>query len=372
MKTINKLLLTSSLLGAVSLNAVSYEYPSLYKDPRVMGMGGANIAVGGEASALFSNPAGLANMKKEEGLELDLLNLNGQFSTNAISLMSDMGDAADETAMLTVFEKYQGSNNHIGFNDFSSVSYRHTDLAWSVGVLAGLQLNFATHALASTSGLIEINAYVLTPGIVGGLSYDFTDNFHLGLGLKSLTGKSIKSGVTLSQLLTLTNDSSTFIEDSMSDFTSTSFDVGAIYDLGNGYWHPQVGVSVMDIGDTKLGVYGTIPMTVNLGMSIQPKLPFLSGWVIALDYIDALNALDADYDAAMGKKIRLGATVDVFNNSWIQISTSVGSYNQALTYGLETRLSILSVVYSSYVEEIGAYAGQETDRRHNLSLSIGW
>ena len=40
-----------------------------------MGIGGANIAVGGYFISIFSNPAGLATLNKNHGCVVDLLGL---------------------------------------------------------------------------------------------------------------------------------------------------------------------------------------------------------------------------------------------------------------------------------------------------------
>ena len=379
MKMTKQLLLTTLFATTSALHATTFEYPSLYKDPRVMGMGGANVAVGGEASALFSNPAGLSTMDSREGLEVDLLNINLAFSENTLDLIDDLDAATTDTQTLTALETYQGSNNHLTLNDYSSLSYKGQSIAWSVGVLAGTQFNFQTHALGSTSGLLDVNGYVLT-GLVTGLSYDFSKDIHIGAGAKVLQGKSMSASLTLSEVLNLSNnnDASTYLEDTyMSDFDTTTFDVGLIYDMdkiipfGN-YWHPSLGLSVLDIGDTALGNYGTIPMTVNLGLSLKPNFPLLSDWVIALDYVDLLDAYDDTYDADMAKRIRFGVKASLLNNSWIKLAGSAGMYNAAATYGFEVRLSLLTLSYSSYAEAIGAYADQNLDRRHNLSIAIGW
>ena len=52
--------------------AMYAENASLYKDPRIMGMGGANVAVGAYSTSVFSNPAGLTNIKKDHGFVVDL------------------------------------------------------------------------------------------------------------------------------------------------------------------------------------------------------------------------------------------------------------------------------------------------------------
>ena len=380
MKIIKNLLITTTLLTSAA-QALTLEYPSLYKDPRVMSMGGANVAVGGESSAMFSNPAGLSRLDPNEGLEVDLINIGLSFSENTLDLLDDLDKANTDSETLAVLEKYQGVNNHLTVNDYSSISYKGESIAWSLGLLPlSSQFNFKTHALGSSSGLLDINAYALS-GLIAGLSYDFTNYLHIGLGAKVLEGKSVTASLSLTEVLDLTDsstDSAQYLEDTyMKDFKTTSYDAGLIIDLdafipyGN-YWRPSIGLSILDIGETKLGDYGTIPTTVNIGALIQPKIPYLSNFLLAVDYIDILDEYATDYDADMGKKWRLGARADIFHNSWVQLTGSGGMYNLEPTYGVEIRLSLLTIAYSSYAEELGAYAGQDLDRRHSLSVALGW
>lgn len=380
MQQLQKLFIMASLATATTLSALTFEYPSLYKDPRVMGMGGANVAVGGEAHALFSNPAGLSRLKILEGVELDILNINVAFSQNTLDLLDELDAANTDSQTLAVLEKFQGENNHLTLNNFSSLSYKGSALAWSVGVLAGTQFNFQTHALGSSSGLLDVNAYVLA-GLVTGFSYDFTEKLHVGFGAKILEGKSMTAALTLTEVLNLTDDSTDsaqYLEDKyMKDFETTSYDVGIIYDLDNllplgSYLHPSLGISVMDIGETKLGDYGTIPTTLNVGMSFRPDFPILSNWLLAVDYIDVTNAYDEKYDADIGKRVRVGAKASLIHNSLLQLTGSTGIYNESPTFGAELRISLLTVNYSNYAEAIGAYASQQLDRRHHLSIAIGW
>ncbi len=339
-----------------------------------MGMGGANVAVGGESSSLFYNPAGLSALKKSEGLEVEIINLTGTVSENTISLMDEMDAATTDQATFDVLEKYQGSNNHLTVQDYSSLAYRGDSIAWSIGILAGTQLNMVTHALGSASGLLEVQGYVLGGAILG-MSYDWNDKLSVGLGAKILQGSGGKVAIPLSDLVS--DNLSDSLDDQFEDFDATTFDIGAMYDLKDiipfgDYWKPTVGLSILNIGETKLGNYGTIPMTVNLGYSVRPDFPLLSDWLFTIDYIDLLDAFDDEYDADMAKRWRIGAQASLFNNSWVQMTGRVGMYNAAPTFGAEFRFTLVTLVYSTYAEEIGAYAGQEEDRRHTFSLAIGW
>src|SRR5512141_1290794 len=74
----------------------SREYPSFYKSPRAMGMGGAYTAIGGRVDSLFYNPAGLINIPQDKGWEVNgfplivPLNISVEASKNVQSFVKDM------------------------------------------------------------------------------------------------------------------------------------------------------------------------------------------------------------------------------------------------------------------------------------------
>jgi hypothetical protein len=380
MKKMTRNLLIGSLVGATALSASTYEYPQVYKDTRIMGMGGANVALGGEAASIFHNPAGLSGMDPEEGIEFDMIRMTGAFSQNTLSFVGDFLDAQDESAMTALLEKYAGENNHLTVNDYSSLSYRGDSIAWSVGILAGANLNFMTHQGLGSEGLLEINGFV-TGAMIAGISYDISDDLHVGLSTKVFQGAAASANLGVVELLEMTDgDPMQYLLDNvMSEFSAVTFDAGVIYDmedilpLGETLM-PSVGVSLQNIGGLELGNYGTVPTMVNVGISFQPDIPFLSDWAFAVDYIDLFNAYysAADLDKDFGKRLRIGARASLFHNSIIQLTGSTGLYNAAFTAGLEMRLLFFTLEAATYAEEIGAYAGQSLDRRYQLTMNIGF
>ena len=378
MINMKKIALTS-LLSSTLMIAGSYEYPSVYKDTRIMGMGGANVAVGGESAAMFYNPAGLSRLDPDDGVEVELFNLNIAFSADTIDFITEVSDAEDETAMIESLEAYYGQNNHLTFNDYSSVSYRGEQFAWSIGVLAGLQGNFQAHTLSHPSGIVEINA-IVTGALVAGIAYDVNDYIHVGTSLKVYQGAGVAKGFDYGDIDGIDADTLT----DGAEFSATTVDLGVIYDLEGlsdivpfsvpfeEVLHPAVGLSVMSIGGAEFGQYGTMPMTFNLGLSIEPEIPVFQNWVFAMDYIDMFNAYGDEYDRDAAKRIRLGAHFSLFDNQWVEASLSTGMYNAAYTFGAELRLGIFDLAYSTYAEAIGAYASQNLDRRHQIMFNIGW
>ena len=47
-------------------------------------------------------------------------------------------------------------------------------------------------------------------------------------------------------------------------------------------------------------------------------------------------------------------------------------YENSPTAGFDVRLLIFTVSYAMYTEEVGAYAGQNKDKRQLLTVDIGW
>lgn len=143
----------------------------------------------------------------------------------------------------------------------------------------------------------------------------------------------------------------------------------------------------MDMDDN----YGKQPMTVNIGASISPEVSFLEHLIVAVDYVDLLNAnetrfynftqsggvvtdvsaQDFEEDDLM-KRLRLGVSLGLLDNSWITTTLNAGLYQGEYTLGADLQLAILKLGFATYAEEIGPKVGDLVDRRYMLSLGIGW
>ncbi len=383
-----KIILSSLLLASSSL-ATTYEYPYLYKEPRALGMGGAYIAVGGTSSSVFYNPAGLSNINKKAGWEVNLLKLSIGWGKNSINFYNDImdaidaqdgdyvqppdGDDADDQAVAInrVIKAYQGENLHLNVNNYSSVSKKFDKFAFTLGLLIDFTNNTIPHQGFGITGVIEEHIS-LTYGPILGFSYDFTKyNLALGASIKYMHREAVDHYFTTREIIEHEDNLDTYITETLkktgSDFSG---DLGILYKVDNlPYTDISFGVSALNIGDLDFGEAGKIPATINAGIAFKPHIPIFD-WTFALDIVDITKNFEQDEDWI--KRIRAGMEVGLLDRWWGGLKLRAGIYQSYLTAGAELRLFLLTAMFTTYEEEVGAYGGQKGDRRYLATLVLGW
>jgi hypothetical protein len=126
----------------------------------------------------------------------------------------------------------------------------------------------------------------------------------------------------------------------------------------------------MNIGDLKFGDAGKLPMTVNLGIAVNPEIPVFDSLIVGLDYVDLFNNYEEDKD--IGKRLRFGGELYLIDRKLLSLGLRAGLYQGYPTFGADLRFLLFTLSYVTYAEEVGAYAGQDEDRRHLVFLNIGW
>ncbi|MDF1883415.1 hypothetical protein JHD49_05615 [Sulfurimonas sp. SAG-AH-194-C21] len=387
-----KIVLTALLGATTSLMALGAEHAYIYKDPRIMGMGGANIAVGGYSSSIFSNPAGLSSIKQKEGFVVDIFSLGVTASSQAQDFISDLNNAGNDTTQIeAVLQKYSGDAFNVSANNYSAISKNSDFFAWSIGILAAAEVNYIVHANGSANGAALEVAGRTYGGVVTGASKDFHTSmgeFDIGFGAKFITQKSYEGPIYTSDL---TQDNA--LENLQNKYEKTASgiggDIGLTYKpFGNkSFWNPAFGVSLLNIGSIGMDDnYGGQPMTVNLGASISPEVSFLSKLVLAVDYVDVMNASTTrvytyaadivtykDYsENDPMKRLRLGAGFGLVNTSLFMLTLNGGLYNSSYTAGIDMAFSILKLNAATYKEQIGTGEADIPDRRYMVQVGIGW
>ena len=392
------LILAALLIAPAGLSAqqpTNLEYPYFYKSPRAMGMGGAYTAVGGRVDSLFYNPAGLINIPQDKGWEVNLLNISFELGKNIAELKSlvqhkncgdntfctDMQDALDKDkhpsdadqlqAVNDVLAKYRGKNMHMRISDFSSIGKSYDRWAFGLGGIASGRLDALSHQGFGSNGLLEVNSDAIYGGI-GGVSIGFTSNFFGGIAVKSLHRESLIHDFTARELVDHQSDLNDYIQkDLKQSGDGVGFDAGVIWKFApESKLRPSFGASVMNVGDMKFGNAGKMPQTVNTGLAINPTIPVFRSLTLAVDYVDVLNNYKQDKDVA--KRLRYGAELQLFDVMPIEMTLRAGMYEGTPTFGADLRLLVFTLSYVQYTEELGAYPGQDRDKRQLVTLDFGW
>jgi hypothetical protein len=361
------------------------EYPYIYKSTRAMGMGGAYTAVGGRVDSLFYNPAGLINIPQDKGWEVNLINLSVGYGKHSEQFLKDMQDAFDTQdlngdgssdddqlrAVNDVLAKYRGENLHLRVADFTSIGHSYDRWAFGVGGVGSGRLDALTHQGFGSDGFLEVDAD-LTYGGLGGVSYGITDNLFGGISVKSLHRDTLVHNFTARELVDNQDNLSDYIQkDLKKSGDATAFDLGVIWKFAPASpLKPTFGASIMNIGDLDFGDAGKLPQTVNVGFAINPAISWSRSLTVAADYIDLFNNFKQDKDRA--KRFRFGAELQIFDILPAEIALRAGWYESSPTLGFDVRLLIFTISYAMYTEELGAYAGQDKDKRQILTLDIGW
>jgi hypothetical protein len=398
-----KRLLPLSLLAFSTLSfADMAQQEFLYKDPRIMGMGGANTAVGGYSTAVFSNPAGLIKIKKSHGIEAELLGIGLTSSANTQKFLDDVSNSKDDEVANTI-SKYSGDAFNINISNYSSFSYHsESDIAYSFGLLGAADINLIPHSNSGANGILETHsrAYgglflasavkypnITVPLLDGKLDGDVT----VGVTAKYITQKSYEAGLDAGEVTDHKDDIGQYLQDTYEvDNSGFGFDVGVLYDLKNIPWHPTLGASVMNIGTLDFDdVYGAQPLSVNLGASISPDISWSNSLKFSVDYVDLFNSQQArirnynpdrsqdQYDNAnieyeLMNHLRAGASLGLLDNSWFMMTLNAGLYKGAYTAGFDMQLTVLKLQVATYQEQLGSTLGQLEDRRYMVGVGIGW
>jgi hypothetical protein len=388
-KTILCLLLLAAaglLLPSVSpAEPTSREYPSLYKSPRAMGMGGAYTAIGGRVDTLFYNPAGLSNIPRDKGWEVNLLNVSAEAGDSTIDFMKGLHDALttgdlngdgstddDQVkAVNNLLYDYRGQHIHGRVADFTSFGKSFDTLSFGAGALASGTIDAVPHQGFGPEGLLEVNGDE-TYGAVGGISMQLGPGFFLGASVKSFHRNSVMHDFTARELVDRSSDlKALFYDDLLKKGNAVGFDAGAIWKFAPDSWlRPSVGVSALNVGDLDFGDAGVIPMTFNAGFAVNPRIEAFRSLLLAADYVDFTNQYEQDSDRS--KRLRYGAELQLFDTTLLELAVRGGMYEGYPTAGLDLRFSIVTLTYTMYSEEVGAYAGQDRDKRQMVTLVIGW
>ncbi len=254
--------------------------------------------------------------------------------------------------------------------DIKDVINRFSE-ANGIGGIASGRIDALTHQGFGADGFLETNADAIYGGLAG-VSIGVTDNLYAGFSVKVLHRESLIHNFTAREFVENENNLDKYIEDKLrTSGDAVGADAGVLWKFAqNSPIKPSLGISVMNIGDLNFDRAGKMPQTANVGIAVNPTITMFRSLIVGLDYIDVLNDYKQDKD--MAKRLRYGAELQLFDIWPVELALRAGMYESYPTFGVDLRLLFITASYAMYTEEVGAYAGQDKDKRQLLTLNIGW
>ncbi len=312
---------------------------------------------------MFYNPAGLNSIKGFGGVEI--LNPFVEVSKNTLDFFKDVQSIADastdaeQTALASdLLEKWLGEHLHLRAGVFPNLTFHN----FGIGVLGQAAFDGEVHNPLGSNTLELRGGYDIA--LVASGAYGFTlMNNPLQVGV---TGKMVQRKL-LDQVYTtreLVEQDGIDPTNDLQTGKGIGLDLGAIYSLPV-FLEPSFGIAIQNIADTQLGDAGKLEQQLNLGAAVHPPIGF-GKLVVAFDIVDMTNQLGKDSDLA--KRLHAGIEYQLP----VILAVRMGLYQGYPSYGITADFWFLKLVAASYVEEIGAYAGQQPDRRYAAQLSLGF
>jgi hypothetical protein len=349
------------LLFGLAAESFAKPYPVMHRGVRPLGMGGAFTAVADDENALFYNPAGLSALK---GLEMGILNPIVEVSKKSLDLIKDADDTDfDDTGEVAdLMRKYIGEHQHARLALYPHVGFKMANVGAMIGFLAQGTVDIDIRNPAwpeAHTGIVQDFALLVGAGFpvpVKGLK--------LGLAAKAVKRKSLEEVYTAVDIAA--DDFEDRLDDDLKSGSGFSFDIGVIYKLPFfSLVDTSVGLAVLNVPSMNMGDAREIDTQANIGLALQKTLAKFK-FLATLDYMDLTRNIDEDSDFA--KRLHMG--LELQTPFFISLRTGL---NQGYwTGGATVDFRILRLDFATYAEEVGAYAGQRSDRRYIGQFSLGW
>lgn len=319
---------------------------------RAQGMGGAYTAVVDDADALFFNPAGLA---KSGGFTWTVL--DPRLGANGLEDISELqAIISSDDDMIDKLQELYGRKVWISGGAKTAVKISNIAVAGFVNTEAGISVSNP----ANTT--MELN-YFFDYGVALGTGFNLIPEFlKLGVTAKRIdrTGTSLPIGA--STLATL--DEEQLKNEIKSRGIGYGLDIGSLITIP-GPLNAAFSVVYRNIGVTSFshgsGAHAppSIPNELVLGASLELKTGLVEIRP-AFDYRFADRT-----DIPIGKKVHVGVEVDM-----PLIDIRAGLNQGYYTAGVGIDLALMRLDLATYGVELGAYPGQQEDRRYVLQATI--
>ncbi len=332
--------------------------------PRAMGMGGAGVAGAQGPLASYWNPAALGRATENSyGLAVPIgvhAALTGTVVEGANNLkhLKDAGGVPAQADVDAALAKLNDKNDGLRVNAAVGANFKVGKLAFfvngfsDVGAAPVVDLVNTTPgaitAGTNTSKLVVKGVNVGEFGIGYGRELSFAPGVFLGGNLKIMNAEVARADYFILQQNNHQADIAAALKNGAKRSAGFGADLGALWDVDrtfeNAWWRPRVGIVGRNVNNPKFqqadaaaaagvtGRYAVNPQ-VRLGAEISP----FNWWHLASDVDLTRNLTPIDNIAS--RQFGVGAEVDVFNRSWINIPLRAGLARNLANSGAGTMLT---------------------------------
>jgi len=357
------------IAGVVNPAHAGYAHRLIYETPRTQGMGGTSIAIADDHQSLFSNPAGLAQIR-DKGYAI--VNANGEINQDFRRVKNRTDGLSDKNTPET------RATNNAKLTDVMGQHARTVlgNLAYYIGgqgfagaflyqTVSEIQVIRPTSPRIRTIGDIDsVLMGSLSRPITGGKKNVFNDiaDGWWGATVKFLSRRSIDHEF-------FARDFAGISENDLRKFqrkgANVDFDAGTFWRLKND-WDTTLGLYAENIFETEIDPsIGRLKRQFSVGAAIRP----LEGpperkrkLVLAADLWDITDA----GSGTIFSRLRFGA--EAFIRPWLSIRTGLrGGYPSA---GFTAAFREARLDFATYSDEIGPRPGDREDRRYSVSFGF--
>jgi hypothetical protein len=333
--------------------ARAYEVADQWSSVRAEGMGGAYTSVVNDGDALFYNPAGLAGQTRFEWELFD-----PRAGANGIDNLKTLQDVVSggTSNLASSLQQLYGKRVWLQAGTKSAILIP----GFAMGAFVNSQAGIYVANPANTT--MNLN-YFFDYGFAAGGGFELIPSFmKFGLSARRFnrTGTSLPIGAaTLANL-----DTDALQNELKRRGTGYAADLGATFTLP-GPVSPSLSVVYRNAGMTSF----THEEGAGAPPPIDPELVIGGAMKISGGLVDITPALDFRYanrsDIDVGKKMHIGCEVAL-----PLLSLRAGLNQGYYTAGVGLNLGLIQLDAATYGVELGAYPGQQEDRRYVAQLRI--
>lgn len=342
--------------GSVHVRAAeTYEY---YNGIRGLGMGGADIAVVNDETALLINPAGLGKLRDKYGT---LIDPEWAWNENFSSIYNSkpVTSPTDIEKIQPVLDLSRNKQYHFHWQAFPSYVVKN----FGIGVFTKSSLDAKT----SADGTLMTTKYFYDTALVLGYNFRFLDGrIKLGFNVKAMNRATVDGDLTTSGSMKL--------KDNALEGSGLGNDVGLMLTAP---WAtlPTLSVVVRDVSNTKFTNAGYLVKPISTTRPAEIKqdadvaiafFPISGNRTRSTITLQANNMLTASTEENKTKLYHFGYELNMSDLFFFRL----GANGKYWTTGVELASERTQFQMAYYGEEIGTLAAPEEERRFAFKWSF--